>query len=79
VGTDPSHDPVVRERTGNPEVFHGVRLSRDGHWLLAFVSTFSRDDVYYRDVRSGDSPWRTLVEGIEANFSVQAGGTASSS
>jgi prolyl oligopeptidase len=72
VGTDPGHDPVVRERTGNPEVFHGVQLSRDGHWLFAYVSTFSRDDVYYRDLRSGDSPWQTLVEGIEANFSVQA-------
>jgi prolyl oligopeptidase len=72
VGTDPSHDPVVRERTGNPETFHGARLSRDGHWLIACVSTFSRDDVYYRDLRSAESPWLTLVEGIEANFFVQA-------
>jgi prolyl oligopeptidase len=72
VGCDPSRDPVVRERTGNPETFHSVQLSRDGHWLVASVSTFSGDDVYYRDLRSPGSPWLTLVQGIEANFFVQA-------
>ncbi len=72
LGSDPRHDPVVRERTGNAEAFHGVRLSRDGHWLLASVSTFAGDDLYYRDLRSAASPWLTLVEGVEANFSVQA-------
>jgi prolyl oligopeptidase len=72
LGTDRRCDPVVRERTGDPEVFPGVRLSQDGHWLFASESIFSRDDLFYRDLRTEGSPWTTLVAGVEANFSVLA-------
>jgi prolyl oligopeptidase len=72
LGADPAGDTVVRPASGDPEQFVGPSLSRDGHWLFAFVSTFSQTDVYYRDQRTKGSPWTTLVAGVPAQFSVQA-------
>ena len=74
LGTDPAGDPVVRPASGDPEQFVGPSLSRDGHWLFAYVSTFSRTDLFYRDLRAraGSTPWRTLVAGVPAHFSVEA-------
>jgi prolyl oligopeptidase len=72
LGTDPKGDPVIRERTGNPQQFAGVALSRDGHWLFYFVSTFSRNEIEFRDMRTTDSPWQPLVAGTEARYSVEA-------
>ncbi|HEY3239087.1 MAG TPA: prolyl oligopeptidase family serine peptidase [Acidimicrobiia bacterium] len=72
LGTDPDRDPVIRERTGDPEKFVWTHLSRDGHWLFSGLSNYTRDDLYFRDLRHPDSPWRTLVEGVEANFWVEA-------
>jgi prolyl oligopeptidase len=72
LGTDPTADSVVRPATGDPGTFVGASLSRDGHWLFAFVSTFSQTDVYYRDLRGGGADWKTLVAGVPAHFSVEA-------
>ena len=72
LGTDPAGDVVVRERTGDPEWFVWPHVSRDGHWLFYSKSSFSRDDIFFRDLRRPDSPWQVLVEGVEANFWVEA-------
>jgi prolyl oligopeptidase len=72
LGTDPAKDPVVREATGDPGKFIGPSISRDGHWLFAFVSTESQNDVYYQDRRVPGSAWKTLVAGVPAHFSVWA-------
>jgi prolyl oligopeptidase len=72
LGTDPARDPVVREATGDPGKFVGPAISRDGHWLFAFVSTVSQNDVYYQDRRAPKPVWKTLVAGVPAHFSVWA-------
>ena len=70
LGTDPAGDVVVREATGDPEKFLGPELSRDGRWLLAYVSTFASTDVYYQDRRVAGGEWKTLVAGAPARFGV---------
>ena len=72
LGTDPAADPVIRERTGDPEWFVWPSLSWDGRWLFYNLSSFSRDDIFFRDLRRPDSPWQVLVAGVDANFSVEA-------
>src|SRR5581483_8331721 len=76
LGTDPGADPVVRPASGDPEQFVGPSLSRDGHWLFAYVSTYTHTDLYYQDRRAGaggaGARWQTLVAGVPAHFSVEA-------
>jgi prolyl oligopeptidase len=72
LGTDPAADPVIRARTGDPEQFVWPSVSRDGHWLFSVKSTFSRDELSFRDLRREGSPWQVLVEGVEAQYSVEA-------
>jgi prolyl oligopeptidase len=72
LGADPAHDTVVRPAVGDPNQYVGASTSRDGHWLFAFVGTFARNDVYYKDLRVPQAGWRTLVAGVPAHFSVQA-------
>ena len=71
LGTDPGADPVVRPASGDPEQFVGPSLSWDGHWLFAYVSSYTHTDLYYQDRRTG-GPWTTLVAGVPAHFSVEA-------
>ena len=68
LGTDPVGDTVVREATGDPEKFLGPELSRDGHWLLAYVSSFASTDVYYQDRRAPAGEWKPLVTGVTAQY-----------
>jgi len=71
VGTDAAADPVVHPRTDDPTSFIGASLSRDGRWLLVSISHgWVANDVYYKDLRAGDAEWRTLVEGVRAQFGV---------
>ncbi len=70
LGTDPGRDPVIRAATNDPGRFVGAEVSHDGRWLVAYVTSFSENDVYFRDLRSPDDGWRTLVAGEPARFSV---------
>jgi prolyl oligopeptidase len=71
VGTDPAADPLVHPRTGDPTSFIGAALSHDGRWLVVSISHgWVANDVYYKDLAAGDAGWRTLVEGVRAQFSV---------
>jgi prolyl oligopeptidase len=72
LGTDPAHDRVVRPAVGDPDQFVGASASRDGHWLFAFVGSFARNDLYYKDLRVPAAAWRALVAGVPAHFSVEA-------
>ena len=71
LGTDPEADPVVREATRNPQTFLGGGVSWDGRWLLATVQHgWNSSDIYFKDARKPNAPWTTLVEKVDANFSV---------
>ncbi|HEX6838293.1 MAG TPA: S9 family peptidase, partial [Polyangia bacterium] len=64
LGSDPAKDPVVHEKTGNPETFLAGAASKDGHWLVATVMHgWNASDVYFRDLRKHDDPWHPLVVG----------------
>jgi prolyl oligopeptidase len=70
IGTDPATDAIVRGATGDPQTFLGGFVSQDGRWLVAVVQHgWNSSDIYVRD-RLGGGDWRTLIEGVEANVSV---------
>ena len=73
LGTDPAKDPVIYPATHNAETFVGGGISYDGHWLLASVQHgWNSSDVYFKDARKPGAAWKTLVAGVDANFSVDA-------
>ena len=72
LGSDPKHDVVWRERTGNPELWQSGAASKDGHWLFCSVSYGAGDnDVYYRDLRQKDGKWVALATGHKAMYGVE--------
>jgi len=69
LGTVQADDPVIHERTGSPQTFLSGGISFDGHWLVASISHgWSSTDVYLKDARVPDAPWRTVVAGVDATF-----------
>jgi prolyl oligopeptidase len=73
LGTSPTSDRLVHEKTGDPHTFLGVELSRDGRWLFAAVEHgWTRTDVYYRDLHSAAPEWTPLAVGRDARFEVTA-------
>jgi prolyl oligopeptidase len=73
VGTPQAADALIYARTGNPQTFLGVGLSRDGRWLRIDIwHGWNRSDVYLRDLQAPGAPgWTTLVEGQDALYDVQ--------
>ncbi|MBM3458119.1 MAG: S9 family peptidase, partial [Armatimonadetes bacterium] len=73
LGTDPAGDPVLRERTNNPQTFQGISLSRDGRYLFSSIAHgWNATDYYFRDLKQGEQTWRPLVKGVPALFQVTA-------
>ncbi|HEX7605041.1 MAG TPA: prolyl oligopeptidase family serine peptidase, partial [Polyangiaceae bacterium] len=65
LGDDPKKDRVVHECTRNAKTFLAGEVSRDGHFLFAYVEHgWSATDVYYKDMRKGEpKEWSPLVVG----------------
>ncbi|HSQ62833.1 MAG TPA: prolyl oligopeptidase family serine peptidase, partial [Polyangiaceae bacterium] len=75
LGKDPKTDRVVRGATGDPKMFIGAQLSRDGHFLLLYVEHgWTSADVYYKDLRGGHEPkdFTPLVVGQPYKYDVTA-------
>jgi prolyl oligopeptidase len=73
LGTDPATDPVIVEKTGDPTLFQGVDLSKDGHWLMHSVHHGWRSaDLYFRG--PGAASWTTLTAGQDARYGVDMHG-----
>ncbi len=73
LGTDPAKDTLIREATHNAETFLGGNLSMDGHYLfVAIQHGWNSSDWYFKDLRTKPTTWTTLVEGVDANFAVDA-------
>lgn len=71
LGTKPSTDRLVHERTGDARAFIGADVSRDGRWLLCAIwHGWDRADVYYRDLEAKDDAWKPLVTGTEFTYEV---------
>lgn len=52
IGTDPATDEVVFPATGDPQMFIGGGVTRDGRWLMIYVSSgWSKTDVFIKDLR----------------------------
>ncbi len=52
LGTEQKTDELVFPRTGSPQTFISGGVSRDGRWLLIYVSHgWNATDVYYKDLR----------------------------
>ena len=64
-------DPLVFGADRPPEDWANVHLSPGGRWLAVSVSRgWTRTDVYLRDLASPDSPFVTVIEGLDAVFGV---------
>jgi prolyl oligopeptidase len=73
LGTDPKHDPVVHEKTGDPKLFLGASLSRDGRWLFLYISHgWNSTDVYFRDLHKKTHEWTPFAVGNDAQYEVTA-------
>ena len=68
LGTDPAGDTVVRPASNDPEKFLWPYLSRDGHWLLASLVSFTSVHISYKDLRTPGGEWKTLVESDELEY-----------
>jgi prolyl oligopeptidase len=72
LGTDPAKDAVVRPATNDPEKFVGPDLSRDGHWLFAYLVSYTSVDISYKDLRAPGGDWKSLVSRDDTEYSVDA-------
>lgn len=72
IGTNWKKDKLIHPATKDPKKFLHVNVSRDGRYLLAFISFgWSRTDVYYKTPYGGR--WNPLVVNTDkeyANYSV---------
>ncbi len=73
LGTDPSQDAIVHEKTGDPQKFIGVDLSRDGKHLFFYVQHgWNKTDIYYKNLAGKDADWRPLVVDKPFLYSIDA-------
>jgi prolyl oligopeptidase len=71
LGTNPTTDRTVHEKTGDPKTFIGAELSKDGRWLVLTVEHgWTRTDVEFMDLRAKKGDWRPLVLGKDARYVV---------
>jgi prolyl oligopeptidase len=75
LGTDPAHDRVVHERTGDPRSFLGASVGKDGRWLIATIEHgWTRTDLYFQDLHARSPQWTPLVVGQDARYDVAVDG-----
>jgi prolyl oligopeptidase len=70
LGDDPAQDAEVFGEGRKAEDWPNVSLSPDGRWLVVTVEQgWTRSEVFFKD-RAQDTPFRPLVENVEALFGV---------
>jgi prolyl oligopeptidase len=76
MGSDATKDVEVFGQGYGPQVYVGVNVSPDGHYLFLVASHGSAGDkteLYFRDLRT-NGPITTIVNDIEAGFSTDIAG-----
>jgi prolyl oligopeptidase len=69
VGTDSAQDAAVFGAGRSPQDWPNVDIAPDGRWLLVTVSQgWTKSEMYLRDLSAPDSPFVTVVEGVDALF-----------
>lgn len=64
LGTDPKTDRLVRDQTGDPRMFIGADVSRDGRWLVAAIQFgWTNVDLYFQDLKEKNPLWKPLAVG----------------
>jgi prolyl oligopeptidase len=77
LGTDPKHDPVIHDKTGDATKFVSAYVSRDGKWIF-FVQQngWDKNDLYYQPLHGqptadlADS-WKPIVVGKDFLYSLE--------
>ena len=77
LNTPQGDDPIVVPKTGDPKIFMGASVTRDGKHLMLYKQYGWRaNDVFVHTITTEASrtapTFKPLVEGIEAKFSVQS-------
>jgi prolyl oligopeptidase len=62
LGEDPSHDRVVRPKTGDPTIWLTIRATHDGHWLFSTEWRSNSARVSFLDLRAKDAQWKLLAD-----------------
>jgi prolyl oligopeptidase len=73
LGSDPKKDRLVHEPTHDAKTFLGAEITRDGHFLFAYIEHgWTSTDVFYKDLRGGSEPkdWKPLVTGQPHKYNV---------
>jgi prolyl oligopeptidase len=71
LGTPQEQDVLVYERPDNKEYFIGGSVTEDGEWLIINVGkgTGPQNMVYYKSLKSMDSPIQPLVAELKSDYS----------
>ena len=73
LGDDPARDAPVFGAGRAPEDWPHVALSPHGRWLVVTVhQSWSRAEVFFKDLHDPDSPFVPLAEKVEALYTVTA-------
>jgi prolyl oligopeptidase len=78
LGTDPKHDPVIHEKTGDATKFIGAGISRDGKWIFFEQQNgWTRNDLYYQPLHGQPTAdladnWKPIVVGKDFLYSLTA-------
>src|SRR5207244_3789481 len=75
LGSDPTQDRTIHEKTGDPKTFIGAELSKDGRWLVLTIEHgWTRTDVEFMDLHARKPNWRPLAVGLDARYLVDVDG-----
>ncbi len=71
LGTKQSEDKLIYERPDDPKLGINGFVTDDGSWLLIYLSqgTSPKDQIYYKDLWTEDSPILPLVDKFENEYS----------
>ncbi len=69
LGESPEKDVQIMERTGDPQLFVGAEVTRDGKQLFLYKQRgWSQTNIYTQPVGAKKGEWTPVAEGLEATF-----------